>query len=87
MTVGIITGAVWAQSAWGAFWKWEPKLVFAMVTWMWYAVYLHLRYVRGWRGRRTNILLIVGFLILLFTFLAVNHLPGEYHKFGMPGSG
>ncbi|MFH1539485.1 MAG: c-type cytochrome biogenesis protein CcsB [bacterium] len=87
MTVGIVTGVVWAQSAWGVFWKWEPKLVFAMVTWLWYAVYLHLRYVGGWRGRRTNIILIIGFFILLFTFLAANYLPGEYHKFGMPGSG
>lgn len=79
LTMGIISGAVWANSAWGGYWRWDPKEVWSLITWFWYAALLHGRLTIGWRGRRAAIFAIIGFLALLFTFLGVNLLlPGEH---------
>lgn len=83
ITLGIITGAVWAQSAWGAYWNWDPKEIGALIIWICYAVYLHFRFVGGWQGRRTNIILIIGFIFVLLTFYGVNYLPTGLHKYGV----
>lgn len=77
LTVAIITGAIWAETAWGTYWSWDPKETWSMITWFIYAALLHGRLTTGWRGRRAAILSIVGFFFLLFTFLGVNLLPGE----------
>ncbi len=77
LTVAIITGAIWAETAWGTYWSWDPKETWSLITWLIYAALLHGRLTTGWRGRRAAYLSIVGFFILLFTFLGVNLLPGE----------
>jgi cytochrome c-type biogenesis protein CcsB len=79
LTIAIISGAVWAQSVWGAFWSWNPKQTWSLITWIVYAVLLHGRLTTGWRGRRAAILAIVGFCVLLFTFLGVNLLLPGHH--------
>ncbi|PKN35801.1 MAG: c-type cytochrome biogenesis protein CcsB [Deltaproteobacteria bacterium HGW-Deltaproteobacteria-19] len=75
LTLGIITGSVWAHYAWGTYWSWDPKETWSLVTWVIYAGLLHARYVRGWRGRRLAVLALVGFAAMLFTYLGVNYLP------------
>ncbi len=79
LTLGIITGSIWAESAWGAYWSWDPKETWSLVTWFFYAALLHQRLTVGWRGRRAAIMTIISFFILLFTFLGVNLLlPGQH---------
>lgn len=81
MTMGIISGAAWAHSAWGSYWRWDPKETWALISWFVYAALLHGRLAIGWRGRRAAILAIVGFLCLLFTFLGVNLLLSGMHSY------
>jgi cytochrome c-type biogenesis protein CcsB len=81
MTMGIISGAVWANAAWGTYWNWDPKETWALITWFLYAALLHGRLTVGWRGRRAAIFAIIGFLCLLFTFLGVNFLFHGAHTF------
>lgn len=81
MTMGIISGAVWANSAWGGYWRWDPKETWALITWFWYAALLHGRLTVGWRGRRAAIFAIIGFIGLIFTFLGVNLLLASAHTF------
>lgn len=77
LTLLIITGAIWAQTAWSRYWGWDPKEVASLVTWLVYAVYLHCRITQLWTGRRAAIMAIVGFVFVLFTFFGVNLvLPG-----------
>lgn len=80
LTLGLITGFVYAKSIWGRFWSWDPKEVWSGVTWIFYAVLLHARLTVGWRGRRSAIMAIIGFAFLLFTFLGVNLLMEGHHK-------
>jgi len=75
LTLGIVTGSVWAHYAWGSYWSWDPKETWSLITWLTYAVMLHARLVRGWRGKRMAIMVIVGFGCVLFTYLGVNLLP------------
>ena len=77
LTVAIITGAIWAETAWGTYWSWDPKETWSLITWFIYAALLHGRLTTGWRGKKAAILSIIGFCILLFTFLGVNLLPSE----------
>lgn len=81
LTLGIITGAVWARQAWGSYWSWDPKEVWALVTWLVYAFYLHARFLRGWRGRKSAYLAIIGFAMVLFTYLGVNLLVSGLHSY------
>ncbi len=81
MTMGIVSGAVWANSAWGGYWRWDPKETWALITWFLYAALLHGRLTTGWRGRRAAIFAIIGFLCLLFTFLGVNLFLSGEHSF------
>jgi cytochrome c-type biogenesis protein CcsB len=81
LTVGIITGAVWANSAWGRYWGWDPKETWSFITWLIYAAQLHFRMMRGWRGKRIAVLSIIGFAAVLFTYFGVNLLPG-LHSYG-----
>ena len=76
LTLGIITGSVWAHSAWGSYWSWDPKETWSLITWLVYALVLHSRMVRGWRGRRIAMLCIIGFTCVLFTYFGVNYLAG-----------
>jgi cytochrome c-type biogenesis protein CcsB len=76
LALGIITGAVWAHSAWGSYWTWDPKETWSLITWLVYAALLHARLMRGWRGKRLAIFSIVGFCCVIFTYFGVNYLPG-----------
>ncbi|MBW1669659.1 MAG: c-type cytochrome biogenesis protein CcsB [Deltaproteobacteria bacterium] len=76
LTLGIITGSVWAHSAWGSYWSWDPKETWSLITWLVYAALLHSRMIRGWRGNKLAILCIIGFSCVLFTYFGVNYLAG-----------
>jgi cytochrome c-type biogenesis protein CcsB len=80
LTLGLVTGFVYAKFVWGRFWSWDPKEVWAGITWLFYAALLHERLTVGWRGRRSAIMAIIGFGVLLFTFLGVNLLLEGHHK-------
>ena len=84
LSVGIITGAVWANSAWGRYWGWDPKETWSLITWFIYATLLHARLMRGWHGKRIAYLSIIGFSAVLFTYFGVNLLPG-LHSYGAMG--
>jgi len=82
LTIGIITGAVWANSAWGTYWSWDPKETWSLITWFVYAVFLHLRMMRGWHGRNLAWVSIIGFLAVMFTYFGVNFLLSGLHSYG-----
>jgi cytochrome c-type biogenesis protein CcsB len=81
LTLGIITGAVWAEYAWGRYWGWDPKETWSLITWFLYAALLHQRLTVGWRGRKAAIMAIVGFMAVLFTFLGVNLILSGLHTY------
>jgi ABC-type transport system involved in cytochrome c biogenesis permease subunit len=82
LTAGILTGAVWANYAWGAYWSWDPKETWSLITWIVYALFLHARFTRGWKGRRLALLSIVGFLSVIFTYIGVNFVLSGLHSYG-----
>jgi cytochrome c-type biogenesis protein CcsB len=79
LTLGLITGFIYAKSVWGRFWSWDPKEVWSGITWLLYAALLHQRLTVGWRGRRAAIMAIIGFAVILFTFFGVNFLLQGHH--------
>jgi cytochrome c-type biogenesis protein CcsB len=81
LTLGIITGSVWAEYAWGRYWGWDPKETWSLITWFLYAALLHQRLTVGWRGRKAAIMAIAGFGAALFTFLGVNLLLPGLHTY------
>ncbi len=81
LTAGIITGAVWANSAWGRYWGWDPKETWSLITWFIYAALLHARMMRGWYGKRIAYLSLIGFCAVMITYFGVNYLPG-LHSYG-----
>jgi len=84
LSAGIISGAVWANSAWGRYWGWDPKETWSLITWFIYATLLHAKLMRGWHGRRIAYLSVIGFAAVLFTYFGVNLLPG-LHSYGTMG--
>ena len=81
LTLLIITGAIWAEYAWGSFWRWDPKETWALVTWLVYLSYLHLVRSRGWKGKKAFVFAISGFVFVLFTFFGVNLLLTGLHSY------
>ena len=81
LSLGIMTGSVWAHYAWGTYWSWDPKETWSLITWIVYAVMLHARLVRGWRGKRMAVMALVGFASALFTYLGVNFLNSLHSYF------
>ena len=77
----ILTGAIWAERAWGSYWSWDPKETWALVTWMIYLLYLHLRIRKGWNGKTAAIFGAVGFVCVLFTYIGVNTLLPGLHSY------
>jgi len=77
----IILGSWWASIAWGRYWGWDPKETAALVTWLIYAVYLHARSQRGWAGRPAALILVIGFVAVLFTYLGGNLFFGGLHSY------
>ena len=82
LAIGIVTGAAWADYAWGRYWSWDPKETWSLITFLIYVVYIHLRYSWGWHGRAAAIFAIVGFLFVLFTYLGVNLVLSGLHSYG-----
>lgn len=82
LSAGIITGAIWANSAWGTYWSWDPKETWSLITWFVYAITLHARYTRGWGGTRIAWLSILGFISVIFTYYGVNFLLSGLHSYG-----
>jgi len=81
LTIGIISGSIWAGFAWGSYWSWDPKETWSLITWIVYAILIHNRLAIGWRGRKTAYMMIIGFLSILFTFFGVNLLLGGLHAY------
>jgi ABC-type transport system involved in cytochrome c biogenesis permease subunit len=81
LSFSIILGAIWAEQAWGTYWSWDPKEVWALVTWIIYAIYLHLHRKQIWRGERACWMVILGFVAVLFTFFGVNFLLSGLHSY------
>jgi cytochrome c-type biogenesis protein CcsB len=85
LTAGIITGAVWANTAWGTYWSWDPKETWSLITWFIYAITLHARYTRGWGGKKVAWLAIIGFVSVIFTYYGVNFILSGLHSYGSIG--
>ena len=81
LSLGIITGSVWAHSAWGKYWQWDPKETWSLITWLVYAAVLHSRMMIGWRGKKIAWLSIFGFSCVIFTYLGVNFLLAGLHSY------
>jgi cytochrome c-type biogenesis protein CcsB len=81
LTLGIVTGSVWARQAWGTYWHWDPKETWSLITWFVYLVQLHQRYTVGWRGKRAAVMAIVGFASIVFTLWGVTYLLGGVHSY------
>ena len=82
LTVGIVSGAVWANEAWGSYWSWDPKETWALICWLVYAAYLHTRLSRGWQGRRPALVSVVGLVVIAVCYIGVNLLGIGLHSYG-----
>jgi cytochrome c-type biogenesis protein CcsB len=80
-TLAIITGALWAESAWGSYWDWDPRETWSLITWFIYAIVLHARLVAGWRGKRAALLSIIGFLTIIVAFFGIKMFQKGLHVF------
>ncbi|MSW85768.1 MAG: c-type cytochrome biogenesis protein CcsB [Actinobacteria bacterium] len=80
-TFAVVSGAIWAESAWGRYWGWDPKETWAFITWVIYAAYLHARTTAGWRGRRAAWISLVGFLAFLINYFGVNLFVQGLHSY------
>ncbi len=81
LTLVIVTGAIWAERAWGSYWSWDPKETWSLVTWLIYALYLHLRVSRGWKGKKAAWFAVAGFLCVIFTYIGVNAFIPSIHSY------
>lgn len=79
---GLIFGAIWADQAWGVYWSWDPKETWSLITWLFYAFFLHARLLKGWRGHKISVVAVVGFVAVIFTYLGVNLLLSGLHSYG-----
>ncbi|MFI2855588.1 c-type cytochrome biogenesis protein CcsB [Paenibacillus sp. JSM ZJ436] len=78
---GLIFAMIWAEIAWGRFWGWDPKEVWALITWLFYSIYLHLRLSRGWQGKNSSWLSVLGFIVVMFTLVGVNLIIAGLHSY------
>ena len=81
-TVATVLGALWAAEAWGGYWSWDPKETWALIVWLNYAAWLHMRMIKGWHGRPMAWWAIIGLFVTLFAFLGVNMFLGGLHSYG-----
>lgn len=82
LTMGILSGAVWANEAWGSYWSWDPKETWALITWLVFAIYLHTRLTRGWTGTKPALIAACGFVTVWICYLGVNILGSGLHSYG-----
>ena len=78
---GLVFAMIWAEEAWGRFWGWDPKEVWALITWLFYAAYIHLRLGRGWHGAKSAWLAVLGFIIIMFNLVFVNLVIAGLHSY------
>lgn len=81
LTFVIISGAIWAERAWGSYWSWDPKETWSLVTWIIYALYLHLRISKNWKGKSAALFAVIGFICVIFTYIGVNTLIPGIHSY------
>ncbi len=81
LTIGVITGAIWANEAWGTYWSWDPKETWSLITWMIYAIYLHGKFARGWKGKTLAWISVLGFTAVIFTYFGVSFLLSGLHSY------
>lgn len=81
LTFTIITGAIWAERAWGSYWSWDPKETWSLITWIIYMIYLHQRIRNGWKGRSAALFAVIGFVCVIFTYIGVNTLIPGIHSY------
>ena len=81
-TVATVLGALWAAEAWGGYWSWDPKETWALIVWLNYAAWLHMRMIKGWHGRPMAWWAVIGLFVTLFAFLGVNMFLGGLHSYG-----
>ena len=81
LTLVIVTGAIWAERAWGRYWSWDPKETWSLITWIIYALYLHVRISRGWKGKKASLFAVIGFVCVVFTYIGVNTLLPGIHSY------
>ena len=81
LTLVIVTGAIWAERAWGTYWNWDPKETWSLITWIIYALYLHVRLSKGWRGKKAAMFAVIGFLCVIFTYIGVNTFIPSIHSY------
>jgi cytochrome c-type biogenesis protein CcsB len=82
LTLGILSGAVWANETWGSYWNWDPKETWALITWFIFAIYLHVRINKGWKGRKVAFIGVLGFFVIWVCYLGVNLLGKGLHSYG-----
>ncbi len=82
LSVGLVSGAVWANEAWGSWWSWDPKETWALICWLVYAAYLHTRLIRGWQGRRPALVAVAGLVVIAVCYIGVNLLGIGLHSYG-----
>lgn len=82
LTLGIISGAVWANQAWGSYWSWDPKETWALIAWLVFATYLHTRISKSWQGRKPAYIATLGFITVWICYLGVNFLGKGLHSYG-----
>ncbi len=82
LTIGILSGAVWANEAWGSYWSWDPKETWALLTWLIYAIYLHTRLNKGWEGKKPAVIASLGFVVVWICYLGVNLIGEGLHSYG-----
>jgi cytochrome c-type biogenesis protein CcsB len=82
LTIGILSGAVWANEAWGSYWSWDPKETWALLTWLIFAIYLHTRLTKGWEGEKPALIASFGFIVVWVCYLGVNLLGEGLHSYG-----
>nr|ANQ46403.1 heme attachment to plastid cytochrome c [Tetrabaena socialis] len=82
LTIGILSGAVWANEAWGSYWSWDPKETWALLTWLVFAIYLHTRLTKGWQGTKPAVIASLGFIVVWFCYLGVNLIGEGLHSYG-----
>jgi cytochrome c-type biogenesis protein CcsB len=82
LTLGIISGAVWANEAWGSYWSWDPKETWALITWIVFASYIHARLTKNWQGQKAAFLGALGFVVVWVCYLGVNFLGKGLHSYG-----
>lgn len=81
LTLVMVTGAIWAERAWGHYWSWDPKETWSLITWFIYAIYLHVRISRGWQGKKAAWFALIGFICVIFTYIGVNTFIPSLHSY------